>query len=98
MAEVEDLDQALRKAGIPIVGVVLRRRGPPVEAYIHFAPEATAAQKKRGEAILEAFNWNSEPTPNQASAESRPTTNQTSRTTKRAPKPQTKKTRSKNHE
>ncbi|GIK52137.1 MAG: hypothetical protein BroJett014_11100 [Planctomycetota bacterium] len=98
MAEVEELDKALRNGAIPIVGVVLRRRGPPVEAYVQYAPEATAAQKKRGEAILEAFDWETEPKANRMPTTARPTANQTSRTTKRAPKTQTKKTRSKNHE
>lgn len=98
MGTVGDLDAALKAAAIPIVGVVLRRRGPPVEAYIQFAPETKAAQRKKGEAILEAFNWDSESTEEQTPVTTRQTTNQTTRTTKRAPKTHTKKTRSKNHE
>ena len=57
MKDAGDLDEALKAAGVPIVGVVLRRLGPPVDAYVQYAPSATATEKKKGDALLKHFDW-----------------------------------------
>lgn len=95
MGTVGDLDAALKAAGIPIVGVVLCRRGPPVEAYIQFPPEATAAQKKKGAAILKEFDWAGETMA--AETQAQPETSPPSRATHKTARPRVTKTRRKKH-
>lgn len=57
MRTVGELDDVLRQAGIPIIGVTLHRRGPPAISSIRFAPEATQQQRDQGNTIREAFDW-----------------------------------------
>lgn len=95
MGTVGDLDAALKAAGIPIVGVVLRRRGPPVKAYIQFSPEATAGQKKKGEAILREFDWAGETPAVETLAQ--PAASGPSRATQKTARPRVTKTRRKKH-
>ena len=60
MKNAGDLDEALKAAGVPIIGVVLRRLGPPVDAYVQYAPSATATEKKKGDALLKHFEWDAQ--------------------------------------
>lgn len=94
MGTVGEIDVVLKGAGIPIIGVVLRRIGPPVDAYVQYAPEATAAQKRKGELIFREFDWGAGPPT--ASIVVQPESKR--RVRKLSTKLQSKKTRRKNHE
>ena len=57
-----DLDRELKRQGIPIIGVILRN--PPFEprAEVQYAEDATPAERKRGDAIAAAYDWDAAPT------------------------------------
>jgi hypothetical protein len=61
MANSTELDQQLKAANIPIVGVSAPDEGNPSTWVIHYAPEATQAQLDAGQVLLASYV---SPTPN----------------------------------
>ena len=52
------LDQSLKSAGVPIMGVSIGKTDDASTWQIQFAPEATKADRQRGIAFLSTFNPN----------------------------------------
>lgn len=63
MMDAGDLDRALKAAGIPIVGVILKRSPKdrePAECVVQYDPTATAQQIIDGDALAASFDWSAE--------------------------------------
>jgi hypothetical protein len=56
-----DLDRELKRQGIPIVGVILWNPPREPRAEVQYADEATQAERKRGDAIAAAYDWDGQP-------------------------------------
>ena len=55
MNTVADLDERLKAAGIPILGVSYNRT--PLKVVVQFGQGATAKQMADAQAIVDAFDW-----------------------------------------